>query len=44
VVFEHIREDQIYNIAISLLSILFVTAILYMLIQWLVIKRVGGPL
>ncbi len=40
-VFEHIREDQIYNIAISLLSILFVTAILYMLIQWLVIKRVG---
>jgi len=41
VVFEHIREDQIYNIAISLLSILFVTAILYMLIQWLVIKRVG---
>jgi signal transduction histidine kinase len=41
VAFEHIHEDQIYNIVISILSILFVTIILYMLIQWLVINRVG---
>jgi signal transduction histidine kinase len=38
---EHMQEDGIYNIAISLLSVLFVTIILYTLIQWLVIKRVG---
>ena len=38
---EHMQEDRVYNISISLLSILLVTGIAYMLIQWLVVKRVG---
>lgn len=38
---EHMREDQIYNISISLLSILLVAVLAYMLIQWLIVKRVG---
>ena len=38
---EHIREDQIYNLAISLIGILLVVLLAYMMIQWLVIKRVG---
>jgi signal transduction histidine kinase len=38
---EHMQEDMIYNITISLISILLVTVLAYMLIQWLVVKRVG---
>ncbi len=38
---KHIEEDRIYNIGISVLSILLVTTFAYMLIQWLIVKRVG---
>ncbi|MBI5839793.1 MAG: HAMP domain-containing protein [Chloroflexi bacterium] len=41
VIAEHRQEDQAYNVAISLLSILLVIVLAYMMIQWLVVKRVG---
>jgi signal transduction histidine kinase len=41
IISEHMLEDGVYNITISLFSVLFVTIILYMMIQWLVVKRVG---
>jgi signal transduction histidine kinase len=37
---EHIREDMIYNIIVSLLSVVFVIVIAYFMIQWLVVRRV----
>ena len=37
---EHMREDQIYNMAISLIAILLVVVLAYIMIQWLVVKRV----
>lgn len=38
---EHMQEGLLYNIAISILSVLLVTVLAYLLIQWLVVKRVG---
>lgn len=37
---EHMRDDQIYNIVFSLLSIVMVAGLAYMLIQWLIVQRV----
>jgi signal transduction histidine kinase len=41
VIAEHSKVDQIYNIGISIVSILIVTILAYILIQWLIVKRVG---
>jgi len=41
VISQHMQEDQIYNALISLLSLVLVTALSYMLIQWLVERRIG---
>ena len=38
---EHMQEDQLYNASISLFSLLTTAVIAYLLIQWLVVKRVG---
>jgi signal transduction histidine kinase len=35
------QEDLFFNLAISLLSIIFVTVLAYISIQWLVVNRVG---
>jgi signal transduction histidine kinase len=37
----HAQEDRIYNVGISVVSVLVIAVISYLMIHWLVVKRVG---
>ena len=40
-ILEHSKEEQLYNVGISVVSIVLVVVLAYLMIQWLIEKRIG---